>query len=594
LQHGQQKRGQAMPEANPTSHENKIIEIPLLVLRPGHKYPGGSINVRTANCDEEIEQLAASIKNEGLLQSLTVVSAPGHVNEYFVADGERRLKACELLAKHGDIKAEIFLVPCIFWGEIKPTEALRKSLAANMHVPLHPVDRHRVFLKLQKDENTEVPEIAARYAVSENVVKQSLALAQLAPAVLDAWRAGDITASDAKAFACNSDHKLQAEVFKKFKKEKLFEDNGDWRSSDPQERKAAIQEELVGDAREIEMLLKYVSKKSYEAHGGKINRDLFDEELEIADIQLLRKLTEEKLNATVKQLTGEGWAWAAPIKTLPSNADWQWQKLPEGKKAAAAKKATAGCILKLNQNGQLDITYGVIKPGKAKAAAVERIKSTKAKEAPKKEEPARLSVDAIIEINETLQGAVAETLEENTQDAIAALLAGFMSWGKGPVKVSARGHASDDIEEMSFKEAYAAALKLPQQQKLEGLARIAVSAMDFGYSSKSNLHKSEVLQLVESLDQTIFNKKIKEFFDPTAYFKGAPKPLILQAIEECKGKEAAEKMADSKKADLATAAVKAVKEKGWLPIELRTIHYIGPGELAEFGKPQNKKKAAKK
>lgn len=84
---------------------------------------------------------------------------------YFVIDGNRRLAAMRALADDGTID-KAYPVPAIIDTQLTPLDALRKSLTANIEkLPLHPVDQHETFAKVN-EAGAPPEEIAARYAVT--------------------------------------------------------------------------------------------------------------------------------------------------------------------------------------------------------------------------------------------------------------------------------------------------------------------------------------------------------------------------------------------------------------------------------------------
>ena len=82
-------------------------------------------------------------------------------------------------------------------------------------------------------------------------------------------------------------------------------------------------------------------------------------------------------------------------------------------------------------------------------------------------------------------------------------------------------------------------------------------------------------------------------FDRDAYFEAAPKALILTAITEGVGLPHAEKLANAKKPELAAFAQHNVKPE-WLPPELRSEGYAGPGAKEAVAAKPAKKPAVKK
>ena len=74
---------------------------------------------------------------------------------------------------------------------------------------------------------------------------------------------------------------------------------------------------------------------------------------------------------------------------------------------------------------------------------------------------------------------------------------------------------------------------------------------------------------------------IAKRFDAKDYFGGAPKVIMLKAIKEAVNAELTASqvrdLVDSTKAEIGKFALANVVKTGWLPKELRTPHYAGPG-----------------
>ena len=99
----------------------ETVEIPL------NKLPLWEGNVRTTGAEEALDELIASIRSVGLLQSLVVKKASR--GTFVIGAGKRRFLALSQLADTGDVKRS-YLVPC----RIAPDDAdfTEISLAENI------------------------------------------------------------------------------------------------------------------------------------------------------------------------------------------------------------------------------------------------------------------------------------------------------------------------------------------------------------------------------------------------------------------------------------------------------------------------------
>lgn len=264
-----------------------IVNIPLnkLVLFEG--------NVRKTQDKRSLDELAASIKAHGLKQNLVTIPQG---KKYAVVAGGRRLRAFWQLAEAGDIKAS-HPVPCkIEQGKIDPTEI---SLLENvLREDMHPADEFEAFRDLV-DKGVPVPDIAARFGVSDTVVMQRLKLARVSGKVLKAYREGRLTLQQVMAFAISDDHAAQDHVLENLRPH----------DRDPGTiRDALTENEIAASDRRV----KFVTLATYKKAGGATRCDLFgqgeDSEF-ILDAALLERLVTEKLERAAKPLAKEGWKW---------------------------------------------------------------------------------------------------------------------------------------------------------------------------------------------------------------------------------------------------------------------------------------------
>ena len=77
----------------------------------------------------------------------------------------------------------------------------------------------------------------------------------------------------------------------------------------------------------------------------------------------------------------------------------------------------------------------------------------------------------------------------------------------------------------------------------------------------------------EAMPSRIVNEKIAARFDAEDYFGSAPKGFVIKAIAEAINPDEARKAAQGSKRELAVFATKNLKDSGWVPKELRTLHY---------------------
>lgn len=259
---------------------------------PLNKLVASSRNVRRKHPKTDIESLAESIASRGLLQNLCVVA--GEKDSFEVEAGGRRRLALKLLAKQGRI-AKDWPVPCHI---VAREDGLEVSLTENVHrVSMDAMDEVDAYAGLVAEGKTP-DEVARRFGVERRHVDQRLALAGLSPRIKAAWKRGDISLEAARAFCLVEDHAQQNAVFKSLGRS----------SANPASVRARL---MDGRVRASDRLAVYVGLELYTEAGGKLLRDLFDDEaVFVEDPALLAKLAEDKAGALAAQRLVDGWSWA--------------------------------------------------------------------------------------------------------------------------------------------------------------------------------------------------------------------------------------------------------------------------------------------
>lgn len=251
-------------------------------------------NVRRTN-KGDVSQLAASILAEGLINPLTVVC----INEkhqpprYEVIAGGKRLRAHQLLLEKGEIGAD-HLVDI---NVIEETNALEISLAENVvRERMHPHDEFVAFRDLAA-KGQSIETIAARFGVTPLVVQRRLRLANVSPVLLRLFRDDKLNLDQMQAFALTEDHATQ---------ERVHSAARDAYELRPERIRAALAQKQIPTS---DRRVRFVGLDVYEAAGGAITRDLFDDSGGgfVADENLLDQLVEERLQREAKALEAEGW-----------------------------------------------------------------------------------------------------------------------------------------------------------------------------------------------------------------------------------------------------------------------------------------------
>ena len=269
---------------------------------PFNKLVLAQSNVRRIKAGISIEDLAEDIARRSLLQSLNVrpvLDIEGQETGIFeVPAGGRRYRALELLVKQKRL-AKTAPVPCIVSEAGGSISAEEDSLSENVHrVALHPLDQFRAFQTLREQGRSE-EDIAAIFFVSVNVVKQRLRLAAVSPKLLDVYADDGISLEQLMAFSVTDDHARQEQVWENVNKSGYDE---------PYQIRRLLTERAV---RASDKRARFVGLAAYEAAGGNILRDLFEEDGGgwLEDVALLERLVAEKLRTEAETIAAEGWKW---------------------------------------------------------------------------------------------------------------------------------------------------------------------------------------------------------------------------------------------------------------------------------------------
>ena len=510
------------------------------------------VNVRTIGRGDEDAALKASLKAYGVKLPLIVrQGGDGHL----VYVGGRRLEQLQALAQEGAVAAD-YPVPVIV-EDVNDAQARQVSLAENIiRRAMHPVDEYRAFAAMNEDREQPLePEmIAARFGLSARHVAQRLALGKLHPLILDAWRDGHVMQEVAQAFTLCADLKHQAKLYRQLAKEGRL-------SAYTVRHALKLGQDNPG------RLLAVVGQQAYEARGGKVQVDLFGEDHVVSDPELLGTMVEELVSAEVGRLEADGWSFVltgypdgfyrwgdiepalkptpdekaqrAKLRAMCDGSDADEREAARQALAAlddsialrsytAKQKARSGCIVALDDEGRIIVLHGKVRPEAAKPVKEAAVPAAKAKA----KEPA---------LSQALRQRLAAQLAQATKDALLA--------DKHPNALAA------------LNAKIIASMIVPEQP-----------------SATPQRLAQHMEQIRTAITAKVLNEAAAKSFEAKDFFACAPKLLVVAAVAEALGKDEASKAAGKTRTDLAKFCVARVVKTGWLPPELRTVHYDGPGK----------------
>jgi ParB family transcriptional regulator, chromosome partitioning protein len=540
-----------------------------------------------------IDDLAASIHAHGLLQNL-VVSADGK-GKFMVEAGQRRHLAMQQLVK-ADKLPEEYAVPCkvLDTGIRASTEA---SLAENViRQDMHPADEFDAFKDLV-DKSESIGEVAARFGKSDLYVQQRLKLANVAPELMKAYRAGSATLEQMMTLALTDDQALQLKIWKAAKQ--------DWQRRPHELRMAIVAKETRMDSK----LGKFVGVEAYEQAGGAVRRDLFGSDVFLQDGALLNKLALAKLEAAAEKIRSkEGWSWVEARVSFEYSDRHQFEGAPHSYKSGKqswtdAVKATAGAVITIGHDGNVETCRGLVRPKDKKAAAkagsgtTQRGKPTK---------PARaageISFAAVQRLQAEATGILQLEISMHTRTALALLAselaarAFYGTSGYGYQNGDQRqwihiqresagrmpGNLRDVIPKSAAGKKFAAAEStwkaLLPKKKVE--LRDWMLEQDFERISKLLAFlASRELDVVDifptskqgAVDLAATAKvDLSQHWTPSVeWLATLPKSVIVSMVTEAAGKVVAAPLAKMKRDQLPKAAI-ALLPAGWLPKPLRS------------------------
>ena len=228
-----------------------------------------------------------------------------------IIDGSRRFKALQILTHQGHFDGDFAVDVMLFDCDL--ATAREMALATHQgHANLTPADEAEAFYRL-KLSGLDNATIAARFAVSEKLVRQRIAIGTLPKEILQALREGKITLESAMAFTLSTSPERQLAVFNELQHLSPF----------------GIRQSFTDKAVDHrDYRARFVGAESYEQVGGVITRDLFSEALWFEDEALLQSLYDDKLALTLQGLKDEGWSF---VDLNPKNFYGYVTEKPKGK-----------------------------------------------------------------------------------------------------------------------------------------------------------------------------------------------------------------------------------------------------------------------
>lgn len=171
-----------------------VTTLPVDELRPNPLQP------RSRFDESGLEELAESIRAQGVIQPIVVVPASG--GDYTIVAGERRWRAAQ--------RAGLTEVPVVVREATGDRELLELALVENLQrADLNPVEEAEAYRTLAASFGLGQQEIAQRVGKARTTVTNALRLLKLPSEVTDLLRDGRLTAGQARPLLALEDQEAQ-------------------------------------------------------------------------------------------------------------------------------------------------------------------------------------------------------------------------------------------------------------------------------------------------------------------------------------------------------------------------------------------------
>jgi len=157
----------------------------------------GRLNPRRNFSEEQIEELAVSIRERGLVQPLVVRPVRGDRDAYEIVAGERRWRAAQ--------RANLHEVPVVVRA-LSDQEAIEIAIIENVQrEDLNPVEEAEGYRLLMHGHGYTQEDLSRVIGKSRSHLANTLRLLKLPPSVLELLQSGELSAGHARALVGRAD-----------------------------------------------------------------------------------------------------------------------------------------------------------------------------------------------------------------------------------------------------------------------------------------------------------------------------------------------------------------------------------------------------
>lgn len=179
----------AIPDISILTGTERVVvkQIPLVQIGANPDQP------RKTFTEAELSDLAASIKEKGVLQPILLRAVSGRPYMYEIVAGERRFRASKL--------AGLTEIPALV-KQITPESAMEIALIENVQREnLNPIEEGNAYKNIMEKCGYELADVARLIGKSESYIRNIMRLETLPTDVKQMVESGDLSASHARAIA---------------------------------------------------------------------------------------------------------------------------------------------------------------------------------------------------------------------------------------------------------------------------------------------------------------------------------------------------------------------------------------------------------
>ena len=189
-----------------TAENRKQVEIQISIDRIN----SNPLQPRKTFIDEELEELAASIREHGIIQPV-IVEASG--NSFTIIAGERRVRAAKI--------AGLTEIPVIV-RNYSEDKRMAVSIIENVQrSDLNPIEEAAAYKQLMELTGLSQDETAAKVGKNRSTIANALRLLKLPSEIQESIRKGEITAGHARAILSTANTKAQDILYREILKKEL-------------------------------------------------------------------------------------------------------------------------------------------------------------------------------------------------------------------------------------------------------------------------------------------------------------------------------------------------------------------------------------